>query len=146
MAFWVGDPDRAADVLAGIEQWRRLRDEEGPDATAVIDKRIEIERILAETGGALSQVIDAAEAQRWIELLRARADVYKHQGALAAYEAAPRLYRAREVMKILAGMANRRKYVFVGVDPDRVNLDVELLDEPSLFNFSDSISSEGESP
>ena len=43
-------------------------------------------------------------------------------------------------------MANLRKYVFVGVDPDRVNVDVKLLEESSLFNFSDSISSEGESP
>ncbi len=145
LAFWIGDADRAGEILSLIEQWKRLRDELGPDDTAVIDKRIEIEGVLTETGGALAQEIAAAEAQRWIELLRARADVYKHQGELAAYQAAPHLYREREIMRVLTDMANRRKYVFVGVDPSRVKLDVELQESPALFNFSDALSSEGTS-
>ena len=42
-------------------------------------------------------------------------------------------------------LPDRRKYVFVGVDPDRVNLKVELQEAPSLFDFSELGPSEGES-
>ena len=48
-------------------------------------------------------------------------------------------------MKVLSDMANRRKFVFVGVEPESVNVDVELLESPSLFSFSDALSGEGES-
>jgi len=42
-------------------------------------------------------------------------------------------------------MANRRKYVLVGVDPKRVNLAVKLEETPSLFSFEDALPSDGES-
>ena len=78
--------------------------------------------------------------------MHARADVFRHRGELAAYRAAPQLYMQREIMlaKTL-NLANRRKYVFVGVDPERVNLAVKLQETPSLFNFGDAVPSDGES-
>jgi hypothetical protein len=42
-------------------------------------------------------------------------------------------------------LPDRRKYVFVGVDPDRVNVKVELQEPASIFSSTDLISGEGES-
>jgi hypothetical protein len=75
----------------------------------------------------------------------ARADALRQQGKLEAYRAAPRLFRKREFMRVITEMLpDRPKYVFVGVDPNRVILKVELQEAPSLFSFSD-ILPEGES-
>lgn len=144
LAFWIGDPERAPEIIAAIDRYNALREERGADDQAVIDLRIDVERMLAETGGALAQDIARAEAERWIELLQTRADVYVQRGQLSAYHAAPRLYTQREIMRVLAEIDNRRKYVFVGVDPDRISVDVELKETPGLFSFSDALPSEGE--
>ncbi len=146
LAYWLGDPDLAQDVLRGIKEWRRLQGAHGPDSDAAVEARIAVERLLAEGGGALGQQIARAQANRWIELMQARADVSEYEGLLAAYRAAPQLFMEREIMKVLrTQLANKRKYVFVGIDHERLNLDVELLETPSLFDFSDALPREGES-
>jgi regulator of protease activity HflC (stomatin/prohibitin superfamily) len=146
LAYWIGDPDRVDSILAGIDEFNRLQGELGPEHTAVIDQRITVERLLMESGGALAQGIDAAEADRWIRLMEARADAYRTKGKVEAYNAAPELFMEREIMRVLGRMlADRTKYVFVGIDPGRVNVDVDLQEPPSIFSFSDALSSEGES-
>ncbi len=146
LAFWIGDPDQAPTILVAINEWRRLIDELGRDDPAVIEKQIEIEQMFSRSGGALAQGIDTAEADRWVTLMHARAAVFRHRGELAAYRAAPELYKQREIMRALSeNMANRRKYVLVGVDPSRVNLAVKLEETPSLFSFDDALPSDGES-
>ncbi len=146
LAFYIGDPDQAPEILGAIAEWRRLRDELGRDDPAVIEKRLETEQLFSRSGGALAQLMDAAEADRWVTLMHARADVFRHRGELAAFNAAPQLYMQREIMRAISqNLANRRKYVFVGVDPDRVNLAVKLEETPSLFSFGDAVPSDGES-
>jgi len=146
LAFWIGDPDQAPAILVAINQWRRLIDELGRDDPAVLDKQTEIEQMFSRSGGALAQGIDTAEANRWVKLMHARAAVFRHRGELAAYRAAPELYKQREIMRALSeNMVNRRKYVLVGVDPKRVNLTFKLEETPSLFSFDDALSSDGES-
>jgi regulator of protease activity HflC (stomatin/prohibitin superfamily) len=146
LAFWVGDPTQAPAILAAIDQWRRLIDEVGRDDPAVIEKQQQIEEMFSRAGGALAQGMDTAEANRWVKFMHARAAVFRHRGELAAFRAAPELYKQREIMRALSeNMANRRKYVLVGVDPSRVNLAVKLEETPSLFSFDDALSSDGES-
>ena len=51
-----------------------------------------------------------------------------------------------EALRVLKEtLPDRRKFVFVGVDPDRVNVKVDLQEPASLFSSSDLISGEGES-
>ncbi|MEE8459615.1 MAG: SPFH domain-containing protein [Phycisphaerales bacterium] len=146
MVDWIGDPDQVPAMLAAINEWRQLIDEFGRDDPAVIEKQVEIEKMFSRSGGMLAQLIDTAEADRWVKLMHARAAVFRHRGELAAYRAAPELYKQREIMRTLsANMANRRKYVLVGVDPSRVNLAVKLEETPSLFSFDDALSIDGES-
>ena len=146
LAYWIGDPDRVGEFLEAIDEFNRLHAELGPEAPAVIDQRIRVERMLSESGGALAQEIAAAEADRWIALMDARAEALRQQGKVDAYRAAPQLFMRREFMQVLREtLPGRRKYVFVGVDPDRVNVKVELQEPASLFSSSDLISREGES-
>ncbi|MHC4775283.1 MAG: SPFH domain-containing protein, partial [Planctomycetota bacterium] len=136
LAHFIGDPDRAGEILGGIDEYNRLRNELGPGHADVVDQRIRVERMLTRSGGKLAQEIAAAEAGRWIKLMEARAEALKQQGKLEAFRAAPELFMKREIMQILREMLpGRPKYVFVGVDPDRVNLKVELQEAPSLFDF-----------
>ncbi len=52
----------------------------------------------------------------------------------------------REIMRVISeNLVHRRKYVLVGVDPDRVNLAIKLEETPSLFSFGDAVPSDGES-
>jgi regulator of protease activity HflC (stomatin/prohibitin superfamily) len=146
LAVWIGDPDRIGEILDGIDEYNRLRNELGPEHTDVIGQRIAVERMLTESGGMLAQEIAAAEADRWISLMEARAEALKQQGKVEAYRAAPRLFMKREWLQVLREMLpDRRKYVFVGVDPRRVNLKVDLQEAPSLFSPGDLVSPEGES-
>ena len=107
---------------------------------------VAVEQMLMRSGGRLKQDLVSAKAELWIKLMQARADVFRHRGQLEAYLAAPLLYKQREIMTVLSQMlSNRRKYVLVGVDPQRVNLAVKLEQTPSMFNFGDALTGDGES-
>jgi len=145
LADWVGHPDNARPILAAIDEWRQLVEAVGRDDPAAIEKQLEVQQMFVDAGGLLAQGINAAEAGRWVQLMHARAAVFRHRGELAAYHAAPELYKQREIMRALSqNMVNRRKYVLVGVDPSRVHVAIKLEETPSLFSFDDALSSDGE--
>ena len=69
----------------------------------------------------------------------------RQQGKVAAYRAAPKLFMKREFMQVLREMLpKRRKYVFVGVNPDRVNVKVDLQEPAPLFSPSDLTGESGQ--
>jgi regulator of protease activity HflC (stomatin/prohibitin superfamily) len=138
LAFLLGDPSRGSTVLEGIDRWRKLRDELGPADPKVIEERQAVERMITEGRGQLANDLAAAEAERWKSLMDGFAQVYSEQGEYSAYRAAPALYAEYMRMAALASViSNRRKYVLVGIDEDRVNLDINLEEPPSLFSPSD---------
>ncbi len=140
LAFLLGDPSRAPAALEGINRWRALRDEIGPNDPKVVEARLSVERLITEGRGQLANDLAAAEAERWKSLMDGFAQVYSEQGEYAAYRAAPALYAEYMRMAALASViSNRRKYVLVGIDEDRVevNVDIDLKEPPSLFSPSD---------
>ncbi len=71
--------------------------------------------------------IGQAEQQRWITFMLARADASWLEAQLPAYHAAPALYRERERMQVLIdGLQRIRKKYIIGIDPSRINLEVDL--------------------
>ncbi len=145
LVLWIGNPDMTEQVLAAFEQYETLRKELGREAPQVQTLQQEFERLLAKAGGQLSMAIEAAEADRWIRLMNARADASDFVGRLDAYRAAPRLYQEREIMNVYRQvLALRRKYLVVGIDPDRVNLDVNLEEPPAAFDLSTQIGDGGQ--
>jgi hypothetical protein len=64
-------------------------------------------------------------------------------GQNLAYEASPNLYMQRMYMSVLARkLPSIKKYV-IGIDPERLDIEVELQQINPLLNFSDSIDTEG---
>ncbi|MEE8156412.1 MAG: hypothetical protein V3T53_15765 [Phycisphaerales bacterium] len=142
----LGDLDWREEIFAQFDKWEQLRRDSDVDADTVLEQRLVVERLLAEAGGDLSDQIDRAEAARWVTLMEARAEAFKHQGKLASYQVAPELFMQREIMNVLSGtLANRRKYFVIGVDPDRIKIDIDIQDMPSLFTTTRLGADEGKS-
>ena len=58
---------------------------------------------------------------------------------MAAFQAAPKLYMQRMYMSVLArNLPSIRKYV-IGIDPEQLNVDVELREINPLLNFADAL-------
>ena len=140
----LGSPEYLDPVLEGIDEWQRLRQDLGVDARETIAQRQVVENLLFKGGGMNAQAIAMAENERWIRVLESMTKASRIQGQIPAYRAAPELYRQREIMRVLTGsLAFNRKY-FVGIDPDRVSIDVELKELNPILNFADSLLREGE--
>ena len=145
LVLWIGNPDMKKEVLAAFEDYETLRKGLGRDAPQTVEQQQEFERLLAGAGGQLSMDIEAAEADRWVRLMNARANASDFVGRLDAYRAAPRLYQEREIMNVFRQvLALRRKYLVVGIDPDRVNLDVNLEEPPAAYDLSTQIGDGGQ--
>jgi regulator of protease activity HflC (stomatin/prohibitin superfamily) len=143
LVVYVGDAEMAERIAAEIDRHRKMQRELDDDDPALIEQRLLIERLLADAGGQYGHYLAAVEAERWVELMKARAQVNRFEGNIDAYRAAPRLFREREITNALRrSLAGRPKFFVIGVDPGRVELDVELREEPSLLTVPD----QGESP
>jgi hypothetical protein len=95
--------------------------------------------LLRKGNGAASIRIDNAHVTRWVEMLDAWSRASKVRGQITAYKASPEIYRQRTYMAVLARrLPQLRKYI-VGIDPNRVNVDLELQTINPLLNFSESI-------
>jgi regulator of protease activity HflC (stomatin/prohibitin superfamily) len=136
----VGSRDNAHRVLEEIEALDALRD--AGDDVAVVAQRLDIERMILEGGGRAAQIITEAESARWVRLMNARADASRLQGQLVTYRAAPRLYRQRQTMLVYAArLRNLRKYI-LGIDPSRINFDLDLQELNPLLNIGDVLDDE----
>ncbi|MCH2136965.1 MAG: hypothetical protein MK101_10365 [Phycisphaerales bacterium] len=98
--------------------------------------------LLKQGGGTAWQSIANAERDALVDLMNERARVSRLHSQAASWRAAPELYRQRALMGVYARMLPKlRKYV-VGVDPARLDLNVELREHASPNTiFSDTLSS-----
>ena len=100
--------------------------------------------ILEQGNGVASARIRNARVDRWVDLMDTWARASRVNGQLLAYQVAPRLYMQRMYMSVLAKhLPNIRKYV-IGIEPNRINLDVELRNINPLLNFADALSEDEE--
>ncbi len=152
----VGDGDLVDPVIAAIDAFEvkeehlvEVRDAHGEDsaeakaAKAEVDKASdEVVGLLSRGGGQAWQTIAYAERDSWLGLMRERIQASRLKSQEASWNAAPSLYRQRAIMDVYARMLpNLRKYV-VGVDPSRLDLNVELREHASPNTvFSDAVSS-----
>jgi len=81
----------------------------------ITKSKTEVEQLLDAAGGSASGLIYEARAYRWEYALAERARAMRTQSRFYAYQQAPRYYKVREYLKVLAeGLADRRKIVLVG--------------------------------
>jgi len=98
--------------------------------------------LIKEGNGSAAAAIRSARVERWTTLMDTWSSASRVSGQMAAFKAAPELYMQRMYMSVLARrMPAIRKYV-IGIDPDRIQLDVELRSINPLLNFADSLESD----
>ncbi|MBT5583107.1 MAG: hypothetical protein HOJ54_03780 [Phycisphaerae bacterium] len=98
------------------------------------------EGVVRKGGGAAYQIIAAAERGKLVDMLARRGQAARVRGQQSAWVAAPQLFRQRSIMKLYAQyLPSMRKYV-IGVDPSKLELNVELreLASPNTV-FSESL-------
>ena len=157
----IGNPDMVKSIEASIDavdaariERDRLHREEGEQSPACVQASKELAQRIADTedllfkaGGQASSIIDAAERDRWIDIMAKRAQADRVMSQVAAYQAAPELYRQRAIMQAyVRRLSSLRKYI-VGIPPERMNVNVELreLAAPNTI-FEGVLSEEGTSP
>ncbi len=153
----VGDPELVNDVVNAVLNYNEARSElddllgsssdEDAQANAEIHLR-ELERsaisLIDKANGQAAAQIRNAEVDRWTTLMDTKAREQRVSGQKAAYDAAPMLYMQRMYMSVLARKLPRiRKYV-IGIDPERLSVDVELREINPLLNFADTIDTNDE--
>ena len=149
----VGDPEIVDKAVNSVEDYNKARNsletlQKDEHSSSQILKEAEatlIEReekaieILQQGNGRASAQIRSAEVARWVAQMNTWARASRVNGQTAAYRVAPNLYMQRMYMSVLAkNLPHIRKYV-IGIDPERINLDVELRSINPLLNFADSI-------
>jgi regulator of protease activity HflC (stomatin/prohibitin superfamily) len=151
----IGGSDLADELIEKVEKYNDLKmayedalrnnEEELPVAKKdIIEARQEIEAILFEGGGLAAQRIADAETERWVALMDSRTQATRVQGQQKAYAAAPSLYRERGMMGALTqNLGGVRKYV-IGLEADRLNVDLSLTEMNPLLNFSDALGEDSE--
>lgn len=138
MAVLAGGEENAARLVAKIDQMLDLqKNRRFEEATAL---KIEIEQALVASRGQPAAMIESAEAGRWRTQMQARTDANRLAGDLPMFEAAPQLYRERQKMRVLSQMlpSVRVKYL-LGVPPERVQFDLEMLETDAALNFLDNV-------
>ena len=131
--YIVGDNTLTQQVLDGIDTYNRLKADK-PDEAA--RKRVEVEQLLVRGGGAAAQTIADAERDRWVQLMSRKAQAAGVRSQLAAYRAAPELFRQREIMRVYAQLLPNIDKFILGIDPSRVRIDMDLKEVNPLLDFA----------
>lgn len=142
LAYLAGDVPTAMHLIEEIDKFNQQRDRLGAHHPDVIELGAFIEREIVRSGGAAAQMITSAERDRWVQLMEARSQASRMRGQQRAFRASPELYKQREIMRVIAEKyAPLRKYV-IGIDPSRINLDVDLKELSPLLDFSQTLGEE----
>ena len=137
-----GTSGQADALYAAIVEYDEMRRGRGNDDPEVRARRVEIKDMFLEAGGAFGGGIAIAETNRWVRRISEETKVKAFEGQLAAYRAAPEIYAEREKMDVfIKALAGKPKFV-LGIDPSRVNFNVDLGETASEFDFSRSQNSE----
>jgi regulator of protease activity HflC (stomatin/prohibitin superfamily) len=123
LAGVVGDVDRARSIIAELDEWERLKNEEAPAEVATKQEQ-KVNDLIAEAGGEAASLISAARAARWQTYLRARGTAASSEGLVRSFRAAPGPFMAARYMEALReGLKNSR--VWITPPNSRVTINME---------------------
>lgn len=133
-----GTPELARAIVGQIEELSALERRLGADSPEVMAKRAAVEKVLVDAGAQAASVISKARAKRWDMLMRAKSTASNVAGQAPAYRAAPELFRERAIMSVLSrALASARIKYVLGVDPERVEFDVQMEQPEPGLNLGD---------
>jgi len=106
-----GSTVTASDIVAMIEDLT-ARAEEGERGRGIVERELDIQRLLEQAGGQAGSSLISASAQRWETHMGERAKAALFQGQLASFHAAPALYMTSKYFdSLLAMMADSRVFL-----------------------------------
>ena len=153
-----GDPEFVNAIVTAVSNYDEARNEwdtmrrggeSNPDqskqAKAKMDslQAIAVDLIHKGNGRAAAKIRDA-RVEKWTAWMDTWANASRVSGQASAFRAAPDLYKQRMYMSVLARkLPSIRKYV-IGIDPERLHVDVELKSINPLLNFADALHNDDE--
>lgn len=124
------------EIAAAIAALESLRTQEA-DQAGYLRQEAALEVQIGRAGGKAASAIAEARADRWRVENAERGRALRFGAELAAYRAAPQLYRARRHLETLAeAMGDARKYI-LGTDRRDLILRGDLKDTGSAFDALD---------
>ena len=132
---------RIDQAIRQFEQLKQERDDISDDPAAldakrkqILSKKVEIGSLLADAGGEAATKIYEARAYRWRRGITERAKADRFAAELAAYEKAPRYYKAkRRLEAITKGLSASRK-IIIGADVQMPIIEIDLEDTRSALS------------
>ncbi|HMN97655.1 MAG TPA: hypothetical protein PKC43_13135 [Phycisphaerales bacterium] len=138
MALLARDAENADRIVEAIDRWRAAR--QSGEIDVVESLRREIEEMLVAARGQPAAKIESAEATRWRTQMRALADANRLLGDQPMFDAAPELYRQRQVMRVLAQALPRTRIKYLlALPPERIHFDLEMQEVDTGLNFLDTV-------
>lgn len=163
VAGWAGiagDPAAVPRILDAIGRWEDARDaaaalaaEDRADPDAVAAAEAEVDRrlldartLISDAGGQVAQIIEEAERDRWVQEMNERGRALRIAGEVLPYRAAPEIYRTRALMEAYEVLLPGQRVYVLGIDPARVETSFDLKVIDPLFEISDAIETEEDTP
>jgi hypothetical protein len=149
----VGNPNLVSETVQAVSAYNAARNEwdairrdpssSESDKTKAQHAMLQLEdtavKFIERGNGRAAAQIRNARVHRWTTLMDTWSRASRVRGQMQAFESAPRLYKQRMYMSVLArNLPIIRKYV-IGIDPSQLNIDVELRDINPLLNFADTL-------
>ena len=128
-----GSADLSRRIDEAIRRLDALRLGGRPDETAPLE--LEISDLIRQAQGEAAERIHKALAYRWQRAVGERSSSEQFSGELLAYQTAPRYYRTRRFLEVLAeGLAKRRKFVITGDPGDAPVFRMDFSDPTSAID------------
>ncbi|MEZ6241790.1 MAG: SPFH domain-containing protein [Phycisphaerales bacterium] len=107
-----GSVDLARQIIAQLDEMDRLTESGRADEQDLIDRNLEVQRLLEQAGGDAGERLIKAGAERWKRHMGERAKATRFEAQVASYEAAPALYRTKQYFEaLLDAMKGSRVYI-----------------------------------
>lgn len=134
----VGSVELARTITREIDALRAMRDAQPPtDPTEIAKQEAAIEALVTKAGGKAGSMIAKARADRWRTHMLERGRAEAFAGQVAAYRAAPQVYKAQLYFQALRDLMKTAR---VYITPDDPTLTVDLKDISSTGNiFTDPV-------
>ncbi len=140
MATLLGDARLGSKAVDAIEAWRVAMHDKGENAPETRAARLVVENILVSTRGQVATQIKRSRARRWELHLNARRTASAVLGQAGAYHIAPELFMQRKLMEAISqSLANVRQKYVLGVDPNRIRVDIQMQQPEVGFNLADYV-------
>ncbi len=119
-----GSVELADQIIAELDELDRMT-ESGAGEDELIAQNLEVQRLLEQAGGEAGELLILAGAERWRRHMGERAKATRFEAQVAAYEAAPALYRTKLYFQSLQDAMRDTRVIINTIPETKVWLNLE---------------------